>query len=128
MKRDSIIFGLLRYVLHGALIVIALMLIKEYSAKCYDLGYRVFKEPAVTMVGEGKKLTITITDKVSAKSLGELLEAKGLIRDKTLFILQYYCSEYRKEMKAGTYELKSSMTAEEMFAVMAGYELEEEEE
>ena len=64
MKRDCIIFGLLRYVLHGALIVIALMLIKEYSAKCYDLGYRVFKEPAVTMVGEGgRSVTITITDK-----------------------------------------------------------------
>ena len=61
------------------------------------------------------------------KALGELLEAKGLIRDKTLFVLQYFCSEYRKELKAGTYELKSSMTAEEMFAVMAGHGEEEEE-
>ena len=74
--------------------------------------------------------------RVSAKTLGERLlldsgtltpvlkslEAKGLIRDKWLFFLQYYCSEYRKEIKPGTYVLRSTMTAEDMFAVMAGHE------
>jgi len=127
MKRDSILLGMARLLFHAMLIVVALMMIKEYSTKCYDLGYRVFKEGPVTTIGEGKKITVTITDGVSPKSLGELLETKGLIRDSKLFILQYYCSEYRKEIQPGTYELKSSMTAEEMFATMAGYEEEEEE-
>ena len=82
----------------------------------------------MTKQGEGKKITINLTEGVTPKALGELLEAKGLIRDKLLFIAQYYCSEYREEMKPGTYVLKSTMTAEEMFAVMAGYGEEEEEE
>ena len=128
MKRDSIIFGMVKILFHAALIIVALMLIKEYTMKAYDLGYRIIKEPPVSSAdGEVKKITITITDGVTPKSLGELLEAKGLIRDSNLFILQYFCSEYRKELKAGTYELKSSMTAEEMFAVMAGHGEEEEE-
>ena len=127
MKKDSLLLGFAGLVFHVALIVIAVMLIRQYAEKCYDLGYRVFKEPPVTAVGEGKKITITITDGVTPRSLGEILESKGLIRDSKLFILQYFCSEYRKEMKAGTYELSSTMTAEEMFAVMAGYGEETEE-
>ena len=83
-----------------------------------------FKEQPVTdiEVEDGKSITITIGEEVSPRSLGELLEAKGLIRDKWLFFLQYYCSEYRKEIKPGTYVLRSTMTAEDMFAVMAGHE------
>ena len=127
MKRDSIILGFLGIAIHVALLIMAVMLIRQYAMKCYDLGYRVFKEPPVTEEGTAKAITITITDGVSPKAIGEILEAKGLIRDSKLFILQYYCSEYRKEIKAGTYELDSSMTAEDMFATMAGYVEEEEE-
>ncbi|MBO4749406.1 MAG: endolytic transglycosylase MltG [Lachnospiraceae bacterium] len=127
MKRDSIILGFVGIALHVALLVMAVMLIRQYAVKCYDLGYRVFKEPPVTQEGTPKVLKITIADGVSPKAIGDTLESKGLIRDSNLFVLQYYCSEYREEIKAGTYELDSSMTAEDMFATMAGYVEEEEE-
>lgn len=127
MKKDSFLLGFVGLLLRIAIIVFAVILIKEYAGKCYNYGYRIFKEPAVTVVGEGKKITINLTEGVTPKALGELLEAKGLIRDSKLFILQYFCSEYRKDLKPGTYELRSSMTAEEMFAVMAGKGEEPEE-
>ena len=128
MKKDSFLFGFVGIMFHAAIIILAVIWIQEYSVKCYEFGYRIFKEPPVTASGEGKKITVNLTDGVTPKALGELLEAKGIIRDSKLFVVQYYCSEYKEEMKAGTYVLKSTMTAEEMFAVMAGYGEEEEEE
>ena len=129
MKRDNLLFGMLRFLILAGMIVLALMFIEKYAVKCNDYGLRVFKEQPVTdpEAGGGKSITITIGEDVSPRSLGELLEAKGLIRDKWLFFLQYYCSEYRKEIKPGTYVLRSTMTAEDMFAVMAGHEEEEKE-
>jgi len=124
MKRDNLLFGMLRFLILAGMVAVALLFINKYAPKFNDYGLRVFKEQPVTdpEMEDGKSITITIGDEVSPRSLGELLEAKGLIRDKWLFVLQYYCSEYRKEIKAGTYVLRSTMTAEDMFAVMAGYE------
>ena len=82
----------------------------------------------MTITGEGKTITVNVTEGITVKALGGLLEAKGLIRDKMLFIAQYYCSEYKDAFKPGTYELSSTMTAEEMFAVMAGQGEKKEEE
>lgn len=128
MKRDSFLLGFLGILMQVGLVFLAVILIKEYSYKCYEFGYRIFKEPAVTIVGEGKTITVNVTEGITVKALGELLEAKGLIRDKKLFIAQYYCSEYKDAFKPGTYELSSTMTAEEMFAVMAGQGEKKEEE
>ncbi len=124
MKRDNILFGMLRFLILAGMVAVALLFINKYAAKFNEYGQRVFKEQPVTdiEVEDGKSITITIGEEVSPRSLGELLEAKGLIRDKWLFFLQYYCSEYRKEIKPGTYVLRSTMTAEDMFAVMAGHE------
>lgn len=127
MKKDSLIGSFLATLLHVAMIVVAVMLIQKYATQFYEYGYRIFKEPPVTTVGEGKTITITISEGVTPRSLGELLQAKGLIRDSKLFILQYFCSEYREDLKAGTYELSSTMTAEDMFAVMAGEYWEDDE-
>jgi len=120
MKRDSLLLGFVGLLFQIALVIFAVLIISEYAQKCYDFGYRIFKEPPVTAVGEGKKIKINLTEGVTPKALGELLEGKGIIRDSKLFIAQYYCSEYKDDLKPGTYELKSSMTAEQMFAVMAG--------
>lgn len=127
MKKDNVLISMVGMLFHVAIVIIAVLLIRQYAEKCYNFGYRILKEPPVTTVGEGKKITITISEGVTPKSLAEVLESKGLIRDSKLFIAQFYASEYKDEIKAGTYELTSSMTAEEMFAVMAGKTLGEDE-
>lgn len=130
MKRDSILLGFVGLLLKVALIFLAVLLIRKYAVKSYEFGYRIFKEPAVSSANatDVKKVTINLTEGVTPKALGDLLESKGLIRDSKLFIAQYYCSEYKDELKPGTYVLRSTMTAEEMFAVMAGQGEEEGEE
>ena len=92
-------------------------LIYQGAGICYDYGYRNFSEPAIS-AGEGRTVTVTITEKMSPMEIGELFESRGLVRDAKLFTMQYYLSEYRKEVGAGTFELSTAMNAEEMMAAM----------
>ncbi len=111
-----------------ALIIAVIYIIYTGATRCYDLGYRVYTEPAMSSEVTGKDVTITVPLDFSAKELAELFEEKGLTRDWMLLFLQYYGSEYREDMVGGTYTLNTSMTAEEMFAVMAGATEEEDSE
>ena len=94
---------------------------------CYDYGYRIFTESAVS-TGEGRTVTVSITEDMSPWEIGELFESRGLVRDAKLFTLQYYLSEYFKEVGPGTFELNTAMTAEDMMAAMVVEKEEEEEE
>ena len=94
---------------------------------CYDYGYRVFPEPAIS-AGTGRTVPVTITEETTAQQLGEQLEQKGLVRDGRVFVVQYYLSEFRKDIQPGTYELSTAMTAEEMMEFIAGSAIVEEEE
>ena len=101
-----------------AIIVVAVLVIYRGANICYEYGYRIYTEPAVE-TGEGRVETVTITPAMTPKDIGELLEKRGLIKDGTLFIFQYYLSEFVKDVKPGTFELSTAMTAEEMMEVMA---------
>lgn len=107
----------------GVIIKVAVLLLVVYytyqgAMICYDYGYRVFAEPAMT-AGEGWTVTVTVTEDMSPLDIGKLFESKGLVKDAKLFMLQYYFSEHLKDVKPGTFELSTAMTAEEMMAVMA---------
>lgn len=126
MKNDSVIGSVVSAIFQVALVVVAIYYIYHGALAAYDYGYRIFKEPPMS-AGEGRTVSVTIAEDTTPKSLGEMLENKGLVRDAKLLVLQYYCSEYRKDIKTGTFELSTAMTAEEMFAVMAAEQEEEED-
>jgi predicted MPP superfamily phosphohydrolase len=73
------------------------------------------------VVGEvaGRTVTVSIPEGADAQKVGEILEAKGLIRDAKLFVLQELLSEYRGAILAGEFELNTSMTAEQMLATLS---------
>lgn len=118
MKSDSIVGAVFGVILRTIFAIAVIYVIYQGINISYDYGFRIFAEPAISS-GEGRTFTVKIKEDMSPVEMGELFEAKGLIRDKKLFVLQYYCSEYRKDMKPGEYELSTAMTAEEMFGVMA---------
>lgn len=98
--------------------VLIIMFVYKYAVLAYDYGYRLFGEKPITS-GEGRTVTVTIPEGADAKKIGEILEMKGLIRDADLFVLQERFSDYHDEVMAGDFELNTSMTAEEMLAVMS---------
>lgn len=118
MKPINIIGAVAGAIVRVALAIIVVYYIYNGAMICYDYGYRIFTEPAMT-VGEGRVVTVTITADMSASDIGKLFESRGLVRDAKLFTLQYYLSEYVKDVKPGVFELSTAMTAEEMMAVMA---------
>lgn len=118
MKAWNIVSAVVGAIIRAAVAIAVVYLIYRGAVICYDYGYRIFTEPAISS-GEGRTVTVAVTEEMSASDIGTLLENKGLIRDKYLFVLQYYLSEYRKDVKPGVFELSTSMTAEDMMKVMA---------
>ncbi|MDE6993201.1 MAG: endolytic transglycosylase MltG [Lachnospiraceae bacterium] len=105
-------------------IFIAMFVIRTATA-AYDYGFRVFAEKPMD-VGEGRMISVSIGNADSAKEVGEMLQERGLIRDAKLFRIQELLSENHGKIQPGIYDLSTSMTVQEMLAVIA-VEPEEEE-
>lgn len=117
MKVGSVIGAVLGAIFRVIVAVLAVYVIYQGALLCYDYGYRIFTEPAVS-AGEGRTVTVAITEEMSPADIGRLFESRGLVRDARLFTLQYYLSEFSKDVAPGIFELSTSMTAEEMMEAM----------
>lgn len=125
MNYGSIISAVFGTILKVIVTIAVVFFIYKGALLCYDYGYRIFMEPAVS-AGEGRTITVEISEDMTGEEMGNLLASKGLIRDAKLFRLQYLLSEFREDIKSGTYDLSTAMTAEEMMEVMAAEAVEEE--
>ena len=96
----------------------------QIGLKCYDFGYRVYTEPAVSQ-GDGTEKIVQITEDMTTKGLAELLEEKGLVGDARLFYFQAKLSGF--DLQPGVYKVSASMTARELMAAMTPTEEEAEE-
>lgn len=118
MNSKEIVGSVFAVALKIIIAVILIMLVYKYAIQGYEYGYRIFGEPAMT-TGEGRTVTITVNEGDSVKKIAQTLETNGLVREAKLFELQEKISEYKNMLQPGVYELNTSMTAEEMMAVMA---------
>lgn len=119
MKTRDLVFAVLGTITKVVVTILVVYYVYQGALIAYDYGYRIFAEPAMTEKGEGWEVKVTVPMGSSAKEVGELLQGKGLIRDANLFYLQNLLSEYKDEIKPGTYVLNTSMTAREMMEVMS---------
>ena len=118
MNTRQIVMAVLGTVLKVVIAVLVIMFGYKGAVVAYDYGYRVFKEEPVAE-SPGVDVTVEITVGKSALQIGEILEAKGLIRDAKLFYVQNLLSNYKDKLQAGVYTLNTAMTMEEMMAVMS---------
>lgn len=113
MKLDKMVLRTITIVLKIVLAVIVIMFVYKGATVAYDYGYRVFAEEPVD-IAPGRDIDVVVSEGMDAKSIGQLLESKGLIKDGTLFYLQNILSKYSGDLKAGSYVLNTSMTTEEI--------------
>lgn len=118
MKTKNLMSAVLGTVLKVVVTVAVVILIYKGAVFGYDFGYRVFAETALTE-GEGRTITVAVTEDMSPTQIGEMMASKGLVRDARLFAVQYILSEFRSDVKPGVYDLSTSMTPEEMMESMA---------
>ena len=124
MNSKEVVVSIFSTVFKVVLAIIIVMLVYKWSMTAYEYGQRVFNEPPMT-VGDGRTMTVIVEEGDGAKEIGDTLENLGLIRDAELFRIQEMLSAYKDKMKPGAYELNTSMTTEEMMAIMSN-EAEEE--
>lgn len=98
-----------------ALIVFAVLFA---SKTAYDFGYAIFNEVPME-TGDGTDVTVVIKEGASVYQIGKILEKKGLAEDAKVFLVQELLSNYKGKLQAGTYILNTSMTADEMMAILA---------
>ena len=117
MKTGNMVVAVFGAIFRVVVTILLIFLIYRGAMLCYDYGYRIFTEPAVSS-GEGRTVTVAVTESMSPSDIGKLFESKGLVRDARLFTLQYYLSEFKADVKPGVCELRTSMTSEEMMEAM----------
>lgn len=102
------------------LVLVCLLVVLFYLGRqAYALGHEAFDEKPVD-IGEGRTIVVTITDDMSTYQIGRMLRAEGLLTESALaFWLQELISEYHNQILPGTYALKTSMTTQDMFPILA---------
>lgn len=127
MDVKQLIVSILETVIKVVIAVFIIKFVYNAAIEAYDFGYRVFAEEPVT-VGEGRTISIYVKEDESVRDVGADLEKKGLIRDGNLFFVQELLSEHHGKIKPGIYDLNTSMSSEEMLAIMAAEATDTEEE
>ena len=127
MSASKIVMRLVSISFSALVFILNVYGLYQLGLHAYDYGYRIFTEPAVT-TGEGSDKLVQVKKSMSDTDIGQILEEKGLIRDKWLFVFQLKLSQYSGKLVPGYYTLNTSMTAQEMMQVMSGEEAEEPEE
>ena len=107
--------GILQILIYICLIVVMIY----FGQRAYSLGREVFHQIPVD-TGEGRKVTVQVTDSMSAYDIGRMLRAEGLLDESALaFWVQEFISGYHNQLLPGTYTLRTSMTADDMFPILA---------
>ncbi len=127
MKIKYVIGSLAELIIKIAAFIFITMFVVRTATAAYDYGFRVFAEEPME-AGEGRVISVSIGGGDSAKEVGEMLQERGLIRDANLFRIQELLSEHHGKIQPGIYDLSTSMTAQDMLAVIAVEPEEEEDE
>lgn len=118
MKIHKVIGAVFSSVFKVVITVTVVLIVYKGAMWGYEFGYSIFRQEPASL-GAGKTVTVEITEDMSALDIGDVFLEKGLVKDKLLFVAQYYLSEFQKDAHPGTFELSTAMTVEEMMEVMA---------
>lgn len=118
MKLNKMIFKFVSVSFSVLILLLVIVGLLELGTFCYDFGYRVFTETAVDEE-PGRDVVVQVTSDMSEGEIGKMLEEEGLVRDGSLFFVQLKVSAYSGKLKPGIYTLNTSMTGEDMIAVLA---------
>ena len=110
-----------------AIAAVVIIVVFKLAVGAYDFGFQVF-EDIPKDEGDGRTVSVVISADQDSKDVGKLLENKGLIDNANVFYVQEMLSEYKGQIKPGTYELNTAMSVEEMLEIMCGQDEEGTEE
>ena len=110
-----------------AIAAVVIIVVFKLAVGAYDFGFQAFADIPKDE-GDGRTVSVVISADQDSKDVGKLLENKGLIDNANVFYVQEMLSEYKGQIKPGTYELNTAMSVEEMLEIMCGQDEEGTEE
>lgn len=110
-----------------AIAAVVIIVVFKLAVGAYDFGFQVFADIPKDE-GDGRTVSVVVSADQDSKDVGKLLENKGLIDNANVFYVQEMLSEYKGQIKPGTYELNTAMSVEEMLEIMCGQDEEGTEE
>ena len=106
-------------IIKGIILIVAVialsLIVKDYIKGYYD-AYKYELEGTDTV--DGEDVVVTIPEGASAEEIANILKDKGLIKYPKAFVKRLQNSEYRGNLKSGTYTLNTGMNTLDMMAVM----------
>lgn len=108
-----------------AIFVVIVLGIVYLGQNAYRYTHVVFSDTALEKA-PGKNIEVKISEDINGKHLAKVLEEKGLIKDATVFLIQMKLEGLDDNVKAGTYQLNTSMAPSEMIKILSGRDEEEE--
>ena len=115
-KKSSIIAGgFLRFGIYLCVVIGVIFIGKS----AYDFGYEIFNQEAMADKENGRDITVVLKKGDSVYQIGKILKKKGLIEDAKIFVVQEKLSNYKGKLQTGTYILNTSMTPDELMAILA---------
>ena len=102
-----------------ALYVCIVVLIIGLGSLSYKFGHDIFDQQPMSP-GEGQEITVVVKEDDSVYDIAKTLESKGLVEDAKVFWVQEKLSNYKGQMKPGTYLLSTAYEPSRLLAIMAG--------
>jgi UPF0755 protein len=107
-----------------AIAAAVIMVVFRLAIYSYDFGFQIFADQPVSS-GDGRTVSVIVSDDLSDMELSKLLEQKGLVNDANVFFVQLKL--FDGDIVSGVYELNTAMTAAEMLNVMSSGNQEDED-
>ena len=117
MNAKQLLGAICAMIIKIALAAVVIVVVFRLAVYAYDFGYQVFADIPVSE-GEGRVVSVVVSEGQSSRDLAKMLEQKGLINDANAFYLYERLSDYKDKLKPGVYELSTSMKAEEMLEIV----------
>lgn len=115
---DQAVFGMKK--LTGLLLYILVVVFIIFVGRtAYVYGYQLFNETAPDKE-PGREVTVEIPEGASTRAIADILEDNGLIKSKTLFLVQERLSSYHGDLGSGTFRLSTAQKPTEIIAILSG--------
>ena len=102
-----------------ALYVCIVVLIIWLGRLSYQFGHDIFDQQPMSP-REGQEITVVVKEDDSVYDIAKTLESKGLVEDAKVLWIQEKLSNYKGQMKPGTYLLSTAYEPSRLLAIMAG--------
>lgn len=122
-ERDKISNIILGISIRVLLNVIMLFVLVQGFGTAYRFSYKLFSDIPYRS-GSSEEYKITIQEGSSVRTIGMLLEERGIVDSKYLFAARAYLGKYNGCMLAGTYTLGPGMSPDRICQILCGMQSE----